>query len=109
MRKIQFCNSINRGIGVSFTIFFILSIRYEQQVSGISPTTGSTSGGQKVTILGLGFNDLIFSKIFLGTAECKLEYGAMQLIVCVTSEHVEGVVSLQVSISTHFPSDGIKE
>ena len=68
----------------------------------ISPTIGSTSGGQRVTISGLGFNDLVFSKIFLGTAKCEMEYGAMQMIVCVTSQHEEGAVNLQVSISTDF-------
>ena len=78
-------------------------------MTGISPTTGSTSGGQRVTILGVGFHDLLFSKIILGTAKCELEYGTMQLIVCVTSEHEEGVVSLQVSISTDIFSDRMKE
>ena len=69
--------------------------RYGQTILGITPSTGSTSGGQTVNILGLGFKD--DSVVLLGTAKCALKEVSIDQLVCTTGSHQNGLVNLQVN------------
>ena len=76
-----------------------LYFKYLVNVSSVSPSRGSISGGLQVTIQGFGFGsnrDKV--KVLLGNSTCLVDRVNMTTIVCTSEDHVEGSVDIQVRI-----------
>ncbi|XP_038070546.1 fibrocystin-L-like isoform X1 [Patiria miniata] len=65
-------------------------------IDSISPTSGSTEGGQTVTILGSGFVDGS-TTVDIDGANCAVQSVSLYEITCVTSAHAAGIVDLVVT------------
>ena len=67
-------------------------------VNSITPAKGGVSGGVSVTILGNGFgNTMADCSVLIGNASCAVNFVNMSTIRCITAEHAEGNVTLNVS------------
>ena len=78
-----------------------LYFRYLVNVSSISPSQGSISGGLDVTINGFGFgSNRDDVKVLLGNATCLVNQVNMTTIVCSAEDHVQGTVDVKVEIIT---------
>ena len=65
-------------------------------IDSVTPSTGSTEGGQVITILGNGFVDGD-TTVSVGGAACNIQSVTLSQIVCATPAHSGGTVDLVVS------------
>ncbi|XP_022097673.1 fibrocystin-L-like isoform X1 [Acanthaster planci] len=65
-------------------------------IDSIDPSSGSTEGGQSITILGSGFVDGS-TTVDIDGSDCVIESVSLYEIICVTSDHAAGVVDLVVT------------
>ena len=75
-------------------------ITIQPEITGVSPSIGSTHGGTSVEILGGGFSP-VWSDIIItmDTAPCRVTFASYSRIVCQTSAHASGTVSGTLSVS----------
>ncbi|XP_071793632.1 fibrocystin-L-like isoform X1 [Asterias amurensis] len=67
-----------------------------KDIDSVTPSTGSTEGGQVITILGNGFVDGD-TTVSVGGAACNIQSVTLSQIVCSTPAHSAGTVDLVVS------------
>ena len=87
--------------------FFNISntIYSEMVIDSVTPSAGSTEGGQSVTIIGSGFVDGS-TVVDIGGAECIIESVTLYEVICVTSAHATGMVDLVVtSAGEDYPTE----
>jgi hypothetical protein len=79
----------------SFTYYDDVSLK----IIGVTPNSGSESGGTKITITGIMFGD-VAGTVELDTASCTVISWSDTEIKCTTSAHAAGIVDVKVTTDT---------
>lgn len=76
-----------------------LNFTYVISAASVSPSSGSTAGGQTITISGSGFgNQKENASVSLDGSPCDIITISMSRITCTTTAHAAGSVSVEISI-----------
>lgn len=76
-----------------------LKFTYVIAATSVTPASGSVAGGQTITIYGSGFgkrNENVI--VSLGGSPCDIISISLSHITCITTAHVEGNVSVEISV-----------
>ena len=84
---------------VQFSNESIPIITIQPEITGVSPSLGSTQGGTSLEILGGGFSpNRTEIVITMDTAPCRVTFASYNRIVCQTSAHPSGTVNVSLSV-----------
>lgn len=76
-----------------------LNFTYIITATSVTPSSGSTAGGQEITIYGSGFGDKKDSALVsLNGSACEIISISMYHITCTTGAHAAGSVSVDISV-----------
>lgn len=76
-----------------------LNFTYVISATTVTPASGSTAGGQTITISGSGFGDRKENAtVSLDGSPCDIISISMSQITCTTTAHAAGIVSVEISI-----------
>ena len=88
------------GVGAAMNNATIGSINNQGSVDDVTPSEGSTYGGQTITITGNGFHGLNNTQVDIGGDLCVLKNVTSTTIICVTGS-AGGVESLNTNITIY--------